>query len=370
MGAVTADPRAGFCLGGCGPAAEWSEPVAAASRLQIVRRAGRAGFPVLANCDRAKTPANRLPAATSICAPAARPSHPCFPRTQPSLGRPCRPLSPPHLPGLAARAPAPTAGAPHSPSLAWGGGAWFPASPGCCWGGWAGGSLRLGRTKRRTARREGNCSSCCCCFNRCSRPRSPLRAHGPSPWAPAPPHGASAGGSRALCVPASARCLWGRAAGRLPWLFKNDENGNQMLPARVCSGLPGRLEIGTPLPSPGVYPPRFKCTVRSITACARCKSWNPRRTRGSQPQFPGRCDSPGTYKIITPSSSSSFLATPLQSWVNWYCREGEIPSARDQKTREGNVCFSSVGEKFRLKNCPFTSQRHSPAAHLAPCDTK
>ena len=99
MGSVTADPRAGFCLGGCGPAAEWSEPVAAASRLQKVRRAGRAGFPVLANCDRAKSPANRLPAATSICAPAARPSHPCFPRTQPSLGRPCRPLSPAPPPG-------------------------------------------------------------------------------------------------------------------------------------------------------------------------------------------------------------------------------------------------------------------------------
>lgn len=40
MPAVTADPQAGLRLGGCGPAAEWSEPVAA-SWLQKVPEQGR-----------------------------------------------------------------------------------------------------------------------------------------------------------------------------------------------------------------------------------------------------------------------------------------------------------------------------------------
>ena len=105
----TAGPRRAKSLQTLGRVSAWeavdrqlngqSRPAAAASRLQKERGAGRAGFPVLANCDRAKSPANRLPAATSICAPAARPSHPRFPRTQAPLGRPCRPLSPAPPPG-------------------------------------------------------------------------------------------------------------------------------------------------------------------------------------------------------------------------------------------------------------------------------
>lgn len=217
------------------------------------------------------------------CAPLTSVTH----APSPLLGRPSRPLSPAPPPGSCCPGSHSHSRATHSPSLAWGGEAWFPASPGCYWSGWVVGSQRLGRMKRRTTRREGNCSSCCCCCNRCRRPRSPLRGLCPSPGEPAPPHGASALGSRALCVPASARCLWGRAAGRLPWLFKNDENGNKIPPMRVSSGLQGCLEIGTPLPSPGVYPPWFKCTVHSIAACARFKSWNPHRTRRVAAAVPG-----------------------------------------------------------------------------------
>lgn len=164
-------------------------------------------------------------------------------------------------PGASVRAPTPTAGEPHSPCLAWGGEAWFPASPGRYWNGWVVGSQRLGRAKRRMTGREGNCSYCCCYCRLRHQRCSPRRGLCPFPGTPAPPHGASALGSRALCALASARCLGGRAAGRRPWLLKNDENGYKTLRMRGSRGLHVCLKISTPLPSPGLYPRRIKRSV-------------------------------------------------------------------------------------------------------------
>lgn len=252
----------------------------------------KTGSPILANPDPAKSGVNKPPD--------ARPLRASLPRIPTSLAlssaasaalslRAHLPTAPPFGRALIA-----TAGAPHSPSLAWGSAAWFPASPGRC-SGYDVGSQRLERTKRRTTRREGSCSCCCCYCSRRRRRRSPRRGPCPFPGESAPPHGASALGSRVLCVPASARCLWGLAAGRLPWLFQTRIMVMKRGGWEAAAASKAAAKWADPSRRLGLYPRRMECTVRSITACAVLNPEIRTGPGGSQPQFPGCCGSSDTY---------------------------------------------------------------------------
>lgn len=88
---------------------------------------------------------------------------------------------------------------------------------------------------------------------------------------------------------------------------------------RGSLGLKGCSVISSTLGwCPGLYPRRTEGTVLAIIPSAEPAF---KGRGGWQSRFPDRCDSRDT-KIVQIASLSSFLATPLQSWVNWYCREG------------------------------------------------
>lgn len=217
-------------------------------------------------------------------------------------------------------------------------------------------------------RRVGNCSCCCCCYScsrlhRCCCCCSPRGGLCPFPGKPTPPHGASALGSQVLYAPASAQCLWGRAVGRLPWLLKNDENGNKRLRMRGSSSLQGCLELSAPLWSPDLYPWKIECTVCSITARAISALKSTQDAAGGSRSSLGAVTPPTLTEIIEPTSSSSFLATPLPSWVNWYYREEEIASTIDQKEREIKSALALRGGG----NSHYESVRSHPIAiHQLP----
>lgn len=166
----------------------------------------------------------------------------------------------PLLPGLRHPGPQVTADASHSPSPAWGRAVWSPAFPGR-WGDRVVESQRQGRMKRRRTQRARSCCSCCCyCSSR--QPR-----WGPQPLlgARAPPRAASALGSRALCAPASAQCLWGLAAGRLPWLFKRGDTDSKGRGRKEAAAW-RTPKLSSRFSGPGLGPrgrPRAPCRGRS-----------------------------------------------------------------------------------------------------------
>lgn len=131
----------------------------------------------------------------------------------------------------------------------------------------------------------------------------------------------------------------------------------------------GSARSAEPSRRPGLYLRRgIECLVRSMTSCAISTLQSAQDAAGRSRSSLGAVTPLTLIKIIETTSSSSFSATPLQSWVNWYCRDGENTSSIDLKKKEMKSVLALRGEN-RIKlsvhisapftDCPSGTTRHS-----------